>query len=89
MDLYFNYTREFKYMVYFISPTLVVQVRMYHELPSEQQRSISYLTQMDSKLHWLPLIYVCLQVWGTLRFFLYVTRSPLIHNQVVLALHVS
>lgn len=66
-----------------------------HEALSEYRPTISETHQLrgrssvaDKKLVLIPLIFICLRVWSTVRFVLTLCGSPAVQVPVLVVLHV-
>ena len=68
---------------------LCFQAENYELLTVHQQKTVDLMLKMDKKLTLIPLIFICLRVWSTVRFVLYLCHSDAITNVVLMCLHVS
>ncbi len=55
----------------------------------DERRTIGIMLTMDRKLTLIPLVFICLRIWSTVRFILYLLHSPAVTNTVLLCLHAS
>lgn len=60
----------------------------YRPLLSEAHRSQHHTSVADKKLVLIPLIFICLRVWSTVRFVLTLCGSPAVRTPVLVILHV-
>ncbi len=68
---------------------LLFQADEYDNLTVHQQKTVDLMLQMDKKLTLIPIIFVFLRIWSTIRFILYFSHSPAVSNIFLLCLHVS
>ena len=54
-----------------------------------QQKTVDLMLKMDTKLTLIPLIFIFLRIWSTIRFVLYLCHSQAVSNIVLMCLHVS
>ncbi|XP_057551536.1 G-protein coupled receptor 157 [Hippopotamus amphibius kiboko] len=85
-------------LAYITLPVLYLLIRKHinraHEALSEYRPIMSQAHQLqhhpsvaDKKLILIPLIFICLRVWSTVRFFLTVCGSPAVRTPVLVVLH--
>jgi len=75
---------------------ILIRMRLRRKLLYQSQETrllsnntLEVLQQMDRKLIWVPVIFVFIRIWGTIRFFLQVGNTPeslAVANSVVLIL---
>lgn len=61
----------------------------YRPILSEAHRLQHHSSMVDKKLVLIPLIFICLRVWSTVRFVLTLCGSPAVQAPVLVVLHVS
>lgn len=61
----------------------------YRPILTSSPVSHSLSSMADRKLTLIPIIFIILRVWSTIRFLLLLTDSPAGHNPVLVTLHVS
>ncbi|MBN3315100.1 GP157 protein, partial [Atractosteus spatula] len=61
----------------------------YRPILANSPLSRSRSSLADRKLTLIPIIFIALRVWSTVRFFLLLSGSPAVHNAVLVTLHVS
>lgn len=61
----------------------------YRPILSEAHRLQHHSSMVDKKLVLIPLIFICLRVWSTVRFVLTLCGSPAVQTPVLVILHVS
>jgi hypothetical protein len=59
------------------------------ESQHRQYRAVAASSIADKKLVLIPLIFICLRVWSTVRFVLTLCGSPAVQTPVLVVLHVS
>lgn len=60
----------------------------YRPIVSEAHRLQHHSSMADKKLVLIPLIFICLRVWSTVRFVLTLCGSPAVRTPVLVVLHV-
>uniref|UniRef100_W5MJM7 G protein-coupled receptor 157 n=1 Tax=Lepisosteus oculatus TaxID=7918 RepID=W5MJM7_LEPOC len=60
----------------------------YRPILANSPLSRSRSSLADRKLTLIPIIFIALRVWSTVRFFLLLSGSPAVHNAVLVTLHV-
>ncbi|XP_069040145.1 G-protein coupled receptor 157 isoform X3 [Lepisosteus oculatus] len=61
----------------------------YRPILANSPLSRSRSSLADRKLTLIPVIFIALRVWSTVRFFLLLSGSPAVHNAVLVTLHVN
>ncbi|XP_045155141.1 G-protein coupled receptor 157, partial [Echinops telfairi] len=61
----------------------------YRPILSDEHQRPYYTSAADRKLSLIPLIFICLRVWSTVRFVLTLCGSPAVHTPVLVVLHVG
>lgn len=61
----------------------------YRPILSEEHRLPRRCSVADKKLVLIPLIFICLRVWSTVRFVLTLCDSPAVRTPVLVVLHVG
>lgn len=61
----------------------------YRPILSEAHRLQHHSSMADKKLVLIPIIFICLRVWSTVRFVLTLCGSPAVQAPVLVVLHVG
>ncbi|KAM4610013.1 G-protein coupled receptor 157 [Polymixia lowei] len=59
----------------------------YRPILASSQVSQSFSSMADRKLSFIPIIFIALRIWSTVRFLLMLTNSPARQNPVLVTLH--
>ena len=71
-----------------VPPTQHEALSEYRPILSEEHRLRRHASAADKKLVLIPLIFICLRVWSTVRFVLTLCGSPAVQSPVLVVLHV-
>lgn len=71
-----------------VSPAQHQALSEYRPIMSEVHRLQHHSSMADKKLVLIPLIFICLRVWSTVRFVLTLCGSPAVQTPVLVVLHV-
>ncbi|XP_066297020.1 G-protein coupled receptor 157-like [Branchiostoma lanceolatum] len=81
-------------LAYFILPALYIAMKRHiyaqgrtQDCYRFQRSAVAAMVKVDRKLTFIPLVFVLLRVWSTIRFILTLSGSPAINNPVLLVLH--
>ncbi|CAI9563310.1 unnamed protein product, partial [Staurois parvus] len=83
-------------LAYLVLPILYIRIKKHigraHEALSEYRPILSTApvqprTIADKKLIFIPVIFIFLRIWSTIRFILTLCESPAVHNPILLVLH--
>lgn len=69
-------------------PTQHEALSEYRPIVTEEHRLGRHASAADKKLVLIPLIFICLRVWSTVRFVLTLCGSPAVRSPVLVVLHV-
>lgn len=61
----------------------------YRPILSQAHRLQHHSSMADKKLVFIPVIFICLRVWSTVRFVLTLCGSPAVRTPVLVVLHVG
>lgn len=61
----------------------------YRPILANNRLSYSFPSMADRKLTFIPIIFIVLRVWSTVRFVMFLLDSPARQNPVLVILHVS
>lgn len=61
----------------------------YRPIVANSPQSHSFFSMADLKLTLIPIIFITLRIWSTVRFILLLADSPVRQNPVLVTLHVS
>jgi len=61
----------------------------YRPILANRRHSHSFSSMADMKLTLIPIIFIVLRIWSTLRFILLLADSPVRQSPVLVTLHVS
>lgn len=71
-----------------VSPAQHEALSEYRPILSEAHRLQHQSSMADKKLVLIPVIFICLRVWSTVRFVLTLCGSPAVQTPVLVVLHV-
>ena len=71
-----------------VSPAQHEALSEYRPILSEAHRLQHHSSMADKKLVLIPVIFICLRVWSTVRFVLTLCGSPAVQTPVLVVLHV-
>lgn len=66
-----------------------VALSEYRPILANRPQSQSFSSMADVKLTLIPIIFIILRIWSTVRFILLLADSRVRHNPVLVTLHVS
>ena len=72
-----------------VFPAQHAELSEYRPIVSEAHQLQHRTSVADKKLVLIPLIFICLRVWSTVRFVLTLCGSPAVRMPVLVALHVG
>ncbi|XP_019637767.1 PREDICTED: probable G-protein coupled receptor 157 [Branchiostoma belcheri] len=81
-------------LAYFILPALYIAMKRHiyaqgraQDCYRFQRSAVAAMVKVDRKLTFIPLVFVLLRLWSTVRFVLTLTGSSAVNNPVLLVLH--
>lgn len=72
-----------------LSTTQHAALSEYRPILANRPPSHSSSSMADMKLTFIPIIFIFLRIWSTVRFLLLLADSPVRQNPVLVTLHVS